>query len=158
MRGPPERGVAPRARNTSARRATRPPASVRIRLRTSGASARACFRISVSCFLFLVKEIRDRNAPDSVGCKTARAEGRCRTNPRAARKRQKRNTSCADRHRPPQESSKICAAWPTESTSGSSPYRGDYASGGEEGGKEVCDAPSVSVLARAHQTRERGAV
>ena len=150
MRGPPERGVARRARSTSARRETRPPASVRIRLHTSGTSARACFRISV-LFLFFGRRERDRNAPDSVGCKTERAEGRCRTNPRAARKRQKRNTSCADRHRPPQESSKICAHGPTGSNSSSSPCRG-------EGDKEACNAPSISVLARTHQTRERGRV
>lgn len=36
MRGQPGRGAAPRERNTSVRRATRPVAFVRIRLRTSG--------------------------------------------------------------------------------------------------------------------------
>src|SRR5216683_1767989 len=50
---------------------------------------------------------KGQNAPDSVEYRTARGASRCRTNCRAAHKRQTRSTSCANRRHPHQESSRI---------------------------------------------------
>ena len=107
---------------------------------------------------------KGQNAPDSVECRTARGASRCRTNRRAARKRQTRSTSCANRRHPPQESSRIWRARPRPRTAKSKVNKihinGSLPAVYRKGRGRVTskNAPSVRGLARAHHTRERGAV
>lgn len=102
---------------------------------------------------------KGQNAPDSVECRTARGASRCRTNRRAARKRQTRSTSCANRRHPPQESSRIWRARARANSQVNSQQ--NLAACRIQEGKGAGygkNAPSVRGLARAHHTRERGAV
>ena len=105
IRGRPGRGVMPRGRNMSVHRVIRPVVFVRIRLRTS--------------VIFIHKRSREgvkgengTHAHDNGGYRIMREADRCRSNPRATRKRQKRNTSCANRRRPLQASSRIWMSGP----------------------------------------------
>jgi len=123
MRCPLGRGAAPRARSTSARRATRPRplASVRIRLHMSGTRAHAPFRISV--FWSKGKEEgRDRHThPTALHVRQCTRKVNAGPIPE-----QRANDKSAIRHAQigiTRLGNRRKSARTVESTSGSSPYR-----------------------------------